>query len=62
MKSENRGDTLAEWSRKSRIDYTGILGALTYKKGSVIDLIFLNVAFIDIVIKEDISYRLDYII
>ena len=61
VKSENRGDTLAKWSRKSGIDYTGTLGAPTHEKGSVIDLVFSNIAFADTKIEEDISYRSDYI-
>ena len=61
VKSENGGDALAEWSRKSGMDYTGTPGAPTHEKGSVIDLVFSNIAFADTKIEEDMSCGSDHV-
>ena len=60
VKTEGGGDELAEWSRKSGMDYTGMPGAPTHNKGNVIDLVFSNIAFADTTIEKDMSCGSDH--
>jgi hypothetical protein len=41
-----RGAKLAKWAAKSGIDFIGIPGTPTYKHRHIVDLTFLNVAFV----------------
>jgi hypothetical protein len=54
------GDTLAQWSAISRMDYIGAPGAATHNAEHVLDFTFSNVPFATIQIREDLHSGSDY--